>query len=90
MCSRFVDRPDLPFQTGQQGSLLKTMSDPNTKQNCYRYVTAAVHGPCRKSQNDALLDALRAGLAYKEAGAIKLLGFARMEQVPSHLCASCG
>jgi hypothetical protein len=56
---------------------------------CYRFATAAKRGPCRPNEADALIDALRGGCAYWEAGEVKLLPFARMEQASTFDCPYC-
>lgn len=48
----------------------------------YRYRTATVCGPWRNTRQEALADAFRRGLALKEAGEFKLLGFCHIEKTP--------
>jgi hypothetical protein len=57
------------------------MSEPHL----FRYVTAALCGRWRRSREDAMLDALKAGqAAYDPAvpGGIRPLKFARIEERP--------
>ena len=47
----------------------------------FRYATAALHGPWRRSEAEALDDALQAGQAFVRSGRVTLFEFARLETV---------
>jgi hypothetical protein len=53
---------------------------------CYRYVSPAVCGGWKRTEQEALCDALRAGLAYLRGGGIELFEFTRIEREAEALC----
>lgn len=53
---------------------------------CFRYVTPVAKGRWRRSEAEALSDALEAGQAYMSGGRTVLFEFARVEREESRLC----
>ena len=55
----------------------------------YRYVTPAVRGKWKRSEIEALSDALRAGVAYLQEDKITLFELTRIETGPDHPLPDC-
>ncbi len=53
---------------------------------CYRYITKALKGTWRSTEEEALQEALRLGQASQQDGTILLHDFARLETQPDLLC----
>ena len=53
---------------------------------CFRYVTPVVKGRWRRSEAEALADALEAGQAYMTGGRTTLFEFTNIEQEEPRLC----
>jgi hypothetical protein len=50
-----------------------------------RYITPVVRGPWRRTEAEALGDALTAGQAYLRQGRVTLFEFAQLEELPPEL-----
>ena len=62
------------------GGILSSQVPPKEHEIPYRYATAALHGPWRNTETEALADAIRVGIAVEMDGKLTWRVSARIEK----------